>query len=122
MNKRELVRALAEDATLGVAEAARVVEAIFGVRGGIIPEAIRAGERVRIAGFGTFERKSREARKGRNPRTGKEIDISASSSPVFRAARSLKEAIAAGGERGIVTRGATGTGSTGPRKTRREHR
>ena len=101
MNKRELVRALAKEASLGVAEAARVVDAIFGTERGIIPAQVRAGSRVRIPGFGTFESRSREARTGRSPRTGKEISIPASTSPTFRAARGLKDAIlaaASGGE------------------------
>jgi len=95
MNKRELVRLLAKEATLGVAQAARVVDGLFDAKRGIIPEQVRAGGRVQVAGFGAFEPKRRPARTGRNPRTGKEVSIPASTSPVFRPARGFRNAILA---------------------------
>ncbi|HEX2203636.1 MAG TPA: HU family DNA-binding protein, partial [Longimicrobium sp.] len=84
MNKSELVQQLASRADLSRAEASRAVDALFSVENGIIAEALRTGDKVQITGFGSFESKRREARKGRNPRTGKEIDIAASTSAAFR--------------------------------------
>jgi DNA-binding protein HU-beta len=96
MNKRELVRLLAREAMLGVAQAARAVDGLFDAKRGIIPAQIRAGGRVQVSGFGTFEPRQRPARTGRNPRTGKELSIPASVSPAFRPAPALKDAVLAG--------------------------
>ena len=49
------------------------------------------GKKVTVPGFGTFQLKQRAARKGRNPQTGEELDIPASLSPGFTAAKALKE-------------------------------
>ncbi|HEX8243119.1 MAG TPA: HU family DNA-binding protein [Longimicrobium sp.] len=135
MNRRELVRALAYRAELTVAQAADAVDAIFGIRDGIIPEKLRAGETVLITGFGRFERRQRPGRTGRDPRTGKEIDIAAATSASFKPASALRAAIleektaapveeAAEAEEempgGPVLRGGRGpraTSSTGPRKS-----
>ena len=95
MNKSELVQQLASRADLSRAEASRAVDALFSVENGIIAEALRTSQKVQITGFGSFEAKRREARKGRNPRTGKEIDIAASTSPVFRSGKSLKDSFGA---------------------------
>lgn len=91
MNKSELVQQLASRADLSRAEASRAVDALFSVENGIIAEALRTGDKVQITGFGSFESKRREARKGRNPRTGKEIDIAASTSAAFRVGKGLKD-------------------------------
>jgi DNA-binding protein HU-beta len=91
VNKTELVSALAQRAELSKAEASRAVDALFSVENGLIAEALRGGNKVQITGFGSFEAKKREARKGRNPRTGKEINIAASTSPVFRGGKSFKD-------------------------------
>ena len=91
MNKSELVQQLASRADLSRAEASRAVDALFSVENGIIADELRRNNKVQITGFGSFEAKRREARKGRNPRTGKEIDIAASTSPVFRSGKSLKD-------------------------------
>ena len=96
MNKSELVQALASRADLSRAEASRAVDALFSVDNGLIAETLRSGQKVQITGFGSFEAKKREARKGRNPRTGKEINIAASTSPVFRGGKSLKDSFGAG--------------------------
>ena len=95
MNKSELVQRLASRADLSRAEASRAVDALFSVENGIIAEALRTDEKVQITGFGSFEAKRREARKGRNPRTGKEIDIAASTSAAFRPGKGLKDSIGA---------------------------
>lgn len=95
MNKSELVQQLASRADLSRAEASRAVDALFSVENGIIAEALRTGDKVQITGFGSFESKRREARKGRNPRTGKEIDIAASTSAAFRVGKGLKDRLGA---------------------------
>ena len=91
MNKAELVSALSSATDMSRAEATRAVDALFGVENGIIATALRNGDKVQITGFGSFETKKREARKGRNPRTGKEINIAASTSAEFRIGKRLKE-------------------------------
>jgi len=96
VNKSELVTRLSVAADLSKAEAARAVDALFAVQGGIISEALRTGDKVQITGFGSFEAKRREARKGRNPRTGKEIDIAPSTSASFRVGKSLKDSLGIG--------------------------
>ena len=93
MNKSELVQQLASRADLTKAQASRVVDALFSVEGGLIAEALRGGDKVQITGFGSFEAKHREARTGRNPRTGKEIKIAASRSAGFTAGKGLKDSL-----------------------------
>ena len=58
-----------------------------------IAEALKAGDKVQLVGFGTFEVKERAAREGRNPKTGETIKIDASKRPVFSAGKALKDAI-----------------------------
>lgn len=93
MNKSEFVDALAESAGMTKADAARAIDAIFATDSGIIAKALKAGTRVQITGFGTFESKARKARTGRNPRTGQTIQIKASNTPGFKAGKGLKDAI-----------------------------
>jgi DNA-binding protein HU-beta len=95
VNKSELVQQLASRADLSRAEATRAVDALFSAENGIIAESLRGGSKVQITGFGSFEPKQREARKGRNPRTGKEISIAASKSAAFRIGKRLKDALGA---------------------------
>lgn len=92
MNKSDLVAALADSARMTKADASRSLDSLFG-SGGIIATALRAGQRVQITGFGTFEAKYRRARMGRNPRTGATIHIPASKSPGFRAGKGFKDGI-----------------------------
>lgn len=91
MNKSELTQKLAERTNLSKSDASRAVDALFSVEDGIIAQALKSGEKVQITGFGSFETRRREARTGRNPRTGKEIKIAASTSAAFRAGKGLKE-------------------------------
>ncbi len=92
MNKSDLVDALASKGKMSKAEAGRVVDALFSPSG-IIAGELKKGNKVQITGFGNFETRKRGARKGRNPRTGKEITIKASTSPVFRAGKGLKDTV-----------------------------
>jgi len=92
VNKSDLIRALAAKTKLSRADAGRTVEALFAPTGLIATE-LRKGSKVLISGFGNFETRKRSARRGRNPRTGKEIQIRASVATVFRAGKGLKETI-----------------------------
>lgn len=128
MNRRELVRALAEKGRLTVAQATDAVNGIFGIEAGIIPAAIRAGEPVVLPGFGRFDRKERPARTGRDPRTGAALSIAASAAPAFKPARNLRDAVLRAAPQGeIVLEGEEadqpvlrgprrGTGSIGPHR------
>ncbi|HUF13330.1 MAG TPA: HU family DNA-binding protein [Longimicrobiales bacterium] len=93
MNKSELVQALASKTKLTRADAQRAVDAMFDTNDGIISKALKKGDRIQITGFGTFETRKRKARTGRNPRTGKEIKIPATTSPSFRAGKGLKDRV-----------------------------
>ncbi|MFT9068904.1 MAG: HU family DNA-binding protein [Acetobacter orientalis] len=89
LNKQELVSAVADKVALPKAKAGEVVDAVFGA----IEEALSRGQEVRLVGFGTFVTASRKAAKGRNPRTGEEIDIPASTSLRFKPGKALKDAV-----------------------------
>ncbi|PDO10300.1 MAG: DNA-binding protein [Candidatus Reconcilbacillus cellulovorans] len=89
MNKSDLVAKVAELAELSKKDAAKAVEAVFDA----ITEALQNGEKVQLVGFGNFEVRERQARKGRNPQTGEEIEIAASKVPVFRPGKTLRDVI-----------------------------
>ncbi|MDR1702088.1 MAG: HU family DNA-binding protein [Sporomusaceae bacterium] len=89
MNKTELVKAVAQKAEMTQKDAEKTINAIFAV----IENALVKKDRVQIIGFGTFETRVREARKGRNPRTKEEINIPASKHPVFKPGKGLKDAV-----------------------------
>lgn len=93
MNKSELVQALAKETDTTKAAAQRTIDALFNTKEGILTTALKKGDRVQITGFGTFETRKRKARTGRNPRTGEEIKIGATTSPTFRPGKALKDAI-----------------------------
>ena len=90
MNKAELVAAVAEKAALSKKDSEKAVNAAFDA----ITEAMAAGDKVQLVGFGAFEVKERNARVGRNPRTKEEIKIPASRVPAFKAGKALKDAVA----------------------------
>ncbi len=89
MNKSELVASVAEAAELTKKDAEKAVNAVFAS----VQKALVEGDKVQVIGFGTFEVKTRAARKGRNPQTGDTIEIPASKNPVFKAGKALKEAV-----------------------------
>ena len=89
MTRAELIVNVADRAKLDRKSAEKAVMATFDT----IKEALIEGDRVQVLGFGTFENRTRAARKGRNPRTGEEIDIQPSKLPSFKAGKSLKEAV-----------------------------
>lgn len=89
MNKTELVAAVAESASMTKKDADKVVSSVFDA----ITDALKKGDKVQLVGFGTFEVKTRAARKGLNPLTKQPIDIAASKAPVFKAGKALKDVI-----------------------------
>jgi DNA-binding protein HU-beta len=91
LNTSGLIQRLASRVGMSREDAARAFDALFSVESGIIADALRSGDKVQITGFGSFEAKRREARKGRNPRTGKEIDLAASAGASFRVGKGLKD-------------------------------
>jgi DNA-binding protein HU-beta len=95
MNKTQLIEEVARRTGMSVAAARRTVDALFSTapREGIIAGAVAGGDRVQITGFGTFERRRRKKRTGRNPQTGEEISIPGGTYPAFTAGKSLKERI-----------------------------
>ena len=89
MKKAELVEAIAAKAGLTKADANRALEATFEV----ITKALKKGERVPVAGFGTFNVSKRKAREGRNPQTGAAVKIPARKAVTFKAGTALKDAV-----------------------------
>lgn len=89
MNKTELVAAVAEQAGLSKKDAEAAVKAFTDV----VAEALKAGDKIQLVGFGTFEVSERAAREGRNPQTGEAMQIAASKSPKFKAGKALKDAL-----------------------------
>lgn len=89
MKKSELVAIMAEKADLKKVDAEKALNAFVDA----VTEALVNGDKVALVGFGSFETKKRAARKGKNPQTGKEIDIAASTVPSFKAGRGLKDAV-----------------------------
>lgn len=89
MNKAELIAQVAEKSDMTKKDAEKAVSAVLAA----IEEALARGDKVQLVGFGTFEVRERAARKGRNPQTGEEIEISAARVPVFKAGKSLREVV-----------------------------
>lgn len=92
MNKGELVDAIAEKADVSKKEADAVLTAIVDS----IVEAVSAGEKVTLVGFGSFEPRDRQAREGRNPKTGETMQIPATRVPAFSAGKQFKDKVAPG--------------------------
>lgn len=90
MNKTELIAAVAAKAGLSKKDAEKALNATLDT----ITAALVKGDKVQLVGFGSFETKTREARTGRNPRTGENIEIAASRLPAFKAGKALKDKVA----------------------------
>jgi DNA-binding protein HU-beta len=90
MTKAELINAVAEKSDLTKKDSEKAVSAVIDA----ITEALVSGDKVSLVGFGTFEVKSRAARKGINPRTKEPMPIPASKLPAFKAGKALKESVA----------------------------
>ena len=89
MNKTELVAAVAEKTGASKKDSEKLVSAVFDT----ITNALVAGDKVALVGFGAFELKERPARTGRNPRTKETIEIPASRSASFKPGKALKDAV-----------------------------
>ena len=89
MNKTALINAVAAKAEISKKDAEKALTAVLGS----IEDALKAGDKVQLIGFGTFEVKERAARTGHNPKTGESIEIAAAKVPSFKAGAALKAAI-----------------------------
>ena len=89
MNKTQFIEAIAANADIKKKDAEAAVNAMTAV----IAEALKAGDKVQLVGFGTFEVKERAAREGRNPKTGETIKIAATKKPSFSASKVLKDQV-----------------------------
>ena len=89
MTKSELITKVSEAAGISKKDSDKAVSAVLDT----IVESLKAGDKVQLVGFGSFEVRHREARKGRDPRTKAAIDIPESYLPVFKAGKSFKDAV-----------------------------
>lgn len=89
MNKTDLINAVSEKTDLSKKDATQAVDSVFES----IMDSLKDGDKVQLIGFGNFEVRERAARKGRNPQTGEEIEISASKVPAFKPGKALKDAV-----------------------------
>ena len=89
MNKTELINAVAAKAEISKKDAEKALAAVLGS----IEDALKAGDKVQLIGFGTFEVKAAAEREGRNPKTGETIKIAASKKPAFSASKALKDEV-----------------------------
>lgn len=89
MNKTELVAAVAAKAGISKKDADAAVAAFVDT----VVETMKAGDKLSLVGFGTFEVKERAARTGINPKTKEKIEIPASKAPAFKAGKAFKDAV-----------------------------
>jgi DNA-binding protein HU-beta len=89
MNKADLVNALSQSTGLTKTKSNEVVDAIVST----ISESLRKGEKVTLVGFGTFTTSKKEARKGRNPKTGETLEIPAKTVAKFKAGSELTKSV-----------------------------
>ena len=87
MNKADLILSISEEVGLSKKDTENVVNVLIET----IQKQLKKGEKVAIAGFGTFDVSERKAREGRNPQTGETIKIAASKLPKFKPGKSFKE-------------------------------
>ncbi|MCC5662014.1 HU family DNA-binding protein [Nostoc sp. XA010] len=90
MNKGELVDAVAAKANITKKQADEVISAFLEV----VTEAVANGEKITLVGFGSFERRERSEREGRNPQTNEPMTIPATKVPAFSAGKQFKEKVA----------------------------
>ena len=90
MNKAELVAAMAEKGAMSKKDAEKALNAMVES----VQDALVAGDKVQLVGFGSFEVRERAARQGRNPQTKEPMTIPASKVPVFKVGKALKDAVA----------------------------
>ena len=89
MYKTELIAAIAEKAELSKKDSEKALKAFVDV----VTEELKKDHKIQLVGFGPFEVSERNARTGRNPQTGEEMEIAACKAPKFKAGKALKDAI-----------------------------
>ena len=89
MNKAEFVETVADKAGMSKQDAMSAVDTVLDC----LTDAMKGGNQITLIGFGTFLVRERDARTGRNPRTGEPIEIKASKVPSFKAGKALKDAV-----------------------------
>ena len=89
MTTADLVNAMAEKAGMSKADTEKAIKAFTDV----ITEALKAGEKIALVGFGTFSVGERAARVGQNPQTGEKMDIPAAKVPKFKPGKALKDSV-----------------------------
>jgi DNA-binding protein HU-beta len=89
MKKSELIESVANATGDSKAAVGATLDATLSA----IIEAVKAGDKVQLTGFGTFERRHRQARVGRNPQTGAEVQIKAANVPAFKAGKAFKDTV-----------------------------
>jgi len=89
MTKTELAARIADKARLTKGQAEAAVNILFTS----IAEALRKGDKVELRGFGSFRRRSRNARQGHNPRTGDAVQVPSKKVPIFRPGKELREKV-----------------------------
>ncbi len=89
MTKADLVERVANEADMTKKDAEQLVEIIFDT----IISTLNKGEKIELRGFGSFRLRERDARKGRNPKTGEAVDIPAKRVAYFKPGKELKEVI-----------------------------
>lgn len=89
MNRMDLVSTIAQKAGMTKKDSEAALSATIES----ITQALKDGDKVQLVGFGTFETRKRAAREGRNPQSGEKITINATTSPVFKAGKALKDAV-----------------------------
>ncbi len=88
MTKSELIQRLADlNPHLRIVDVENIVDTVFGT----ITDALAQGDRVELRGFGAFSVKHRDARVGRNPRTGETVNVEAKKLPFFKTGKALRE-------------------------------
>ena len=89
MNKTDLVNVVSAETKI----AKKDVDAVITATVAALTDALKAGDKVQLIGFGTFEVKATAEREGRNPKTGEAIKIAAAKKPVFSASKVLKDEV-----------------------------
>src|SRR3954467_13485240 len=92
MTKADIIEGVYEKVGFSKKESAEIVELVFDT----VKETLERGDKIKISGFGNFQVRQKKARVGRNPQTGKEIEISARRGLTFRPSQVLKTALNAG--------------------------
>ena len=89
MNKSSLIQKVSSDAHVKKSQAVRTIKSLVKA----LREAMKSGDKISLAGLGTFRAKARKSRKGRNPKTGAPVQIPPKKLPFFKCGKELKERV-----------------------------